>query len=54
MPRADLYALAESYLRSVVPAKAGTQWRLSKRHWIPAWPFLETSPFGLVFAGMTM
>ena len=23
------------------------------RHWIPAWPFLETSPFGLVFAGMT-
>jgi hypothetical protein len=25
-----------------------------KRHWIPAWPFLETSPFGLVFAGTTI
>ena len=25
----------------------------TRRLWIPAWPFLETSPFGLVFAGMT-
>ena len=28
-------------IKPVVPAKAGTQWRSSKRHWIPA------------FAGMT-
>jgi hypothetical protein len=38
----------------VIPAKAGIQRRLSKRHWVPAWPFLETSPFGLVFAGTTV
>jgi hypothetical protein len=37
----------------VIPAKAGIQCLLYERHWIPTWPFLETSPFGLVFAGMT-
>jgi hypothetical protein len=35
--------MADHYRKSlVVPAKAGTQWRSSKRHWIPA------------FAGMTI
>ena len=28
-------------------------WDLDERRWVPAWPFLETSPFGLVFAGTT-
>jgi len=38
----------------VIPAKAGTHFATAKGKWIPAWPFLETSPFGLVFAGMTI
>jgi hypothetical protein len=37
----------------VIPAKAGIQCLLYERRWVPAWPFLETSPFGLVFAGTT-
>jgi hypothetical protein len=28
-------------------------WDRTKSKWDPAWPFLETSPFGLVFAGTT-
>ena len=31
----------------------GIQRLCHERHWVPAWPCLETSPFGLVFAGTT-
>src|ERR1700687_2831411 len=35
-------------------ASAGIHFASVKNQWIPAWPFLETPPFGLVFAGMTI
>ena len=38
----------------VVSAQAGIHFASVNNQWIPAWPFLETSPCGLVFGGMTI
>jgi len=41
-------------LSCVIPAEAGIQGLgYEERRWTPAWPFLETAPVGLVFAGVT-
>jgi hypothetical protein len=37
-----------------IPAKAGIHFCDDQEPMDSAWPFLETSPFGLVFAGMTI
>src|ERR1700682_1022078 len=34
--------------------ESGNPVSFDQRHWVPAWPFLETSPCGLVFAGTTI
>ena len=50
----DFCEPATAQKSGVALANAGAQRRsLHPSLWIPAWPFLETAPFGLVFARMT-
>ena len=49
-------AIAQFVIRAAFSPREsgeGIHWLAAGAKWIPAWPFLETSPFGLVFAGMT-
>ena len=44
----------EDWHNQRLPRERGEEATFVQRHWIPAWQFLETSPCGLVFAGMTI